>query len=277
MKVLSQYTTELRFICESLAGNENTEYSSVNAVIQTAIPLIFDFDFPIFDESYRNILETKIIKHYYTREIGLETYGLWKLKLDTKLNEIMPYYNQLYQSATLDFNPLWDTNYTRQNKRDNSQNTGTETSGTTEYTDNTASSTKNSSDVTGNSETSQNVDNEHWDYFSDTPQGGVTGIQERNYLTNARNVTDDNTVDTTNTINNHTSSNGTTDSTTTGNTTNSQTSNSLTTSTDEFIEQIQGKTGGSSYASLINDYRSTLLNIDMQVIDELSDLFMLVY
>lgn len=274
---MSQYTTELRFICESLAGHENTEYSSVNSVIQTAIPFIFDFDFPIFDESYRNILETKIIKHYYTREIGLETYGLWKLKLDTKLNEIMPYYNQLYESATLDFNPLWDTNYIRQNKRDNNQNTGTETSGTTEYTDNTTSTTENTSNITDNSETSQNVDNNHWDYYSDTPQGGVDGLQDRNYLTNARNTTDNNTIATTDNRTSNTTTNGTTNSGTSGNTANSQSSNSTITSTDQFIEQIQGKTGGSSYASMINEYRSTLLNIDMQVIDELSDLFMLVY
>lgn len=274
---MSQYTTELRFICESFLNNENSDYGNVNTIIQNAIPHIFNFDFPIFDESYRNILETKIIKHYYTREIGLETYGLWKLKLDTKLNEIMPYYNQLYKSATLDFNPLWDTNYTRQNLRDNSINTGTETSGNTEYSDNTNSHTENSTTLEDNTNNSQSVDGNKWDYFSDTPQGGVTGIENRNYLTNARNNTDNTTTTNNESRNSTTSGNGTTNNMTTGNSSNNQTSNSKTITTDQFIEQIQGKTGGGSFSSLINEYRTTLLNIDMQIIDELSELFMLIY
>ena len=87
---MSKYTTELRYICEMYAGGESKGYSDVNKVIQAAIPKVFDFDFPIFDEAYRNVLCTKILKHYYTREIAAETVGLWKLWLDTKMNEIMP-------------------------------------------------------------------------------------------------------------------------------------------------------------------------------------------
>ena len=50
--------------------------------------MIFDFDFPIFDEDYKIPLEKKILRHYYLREIGFETLGVWKLKLNDKLNEI---------------------------------------------------------------------------------------------------------------------------------------------------------------------------------------------
>ena len=111
---MSKYTTQVRFICESLAGlTESKGYDDVNSIIETAAPKIFSFDFPMFDESYRGVLEKKILKHYYTREIGLETYGLWKLKLDTKMNEIMPYFNQRYQSETLQFNPFYDFEVTR--------------------------------------------------------------------------------------------------------------------------------------------------------------------
>lgn len=116
---MSKYTTELRYICETEAGlSESVGQTKIKDVIAKAIPKIFDFDFPIFDESYRNVLETKILKHYYTREIGLETYGLWKLKLDTKLNEIMPFYNQLYKSALLEFNPLYEVDYSKTGNRD---------------------------------------------------------------------------------------------------------------------------------------------------------------
>ena len=84
---MSKYTTEVRFICETAAGLETSQgYTSVNKIIEKALPSVFDFTFPIFDESYRNVLETKILKHYYTREIGLESVGLWKLNLETKLS-----------------------------------------------------------------------------------------------------------------------------------------------------------------------------------------------
>ena len=106
---MSKYTTEVRYICENAAGyKESKGYSDVDKIIEDSIPSIFSFDFPIFDDNYRNVLCTKILRHYYTREIGFETVGLWKLKLQTKLGEVMPYFNQLYKSELLKFNPLYD-------------------------------------------------------------------------------------------------------------------------------------------------------------------------
>lgn len=57
---------------------------------------IFDFDYPIFDSTYKTVLEQKIIDYYYFREIGLETVTQFKHFLKSKMNRIMPYYNQLY-------------------------------------------------------------------------------------------------------------------------------------------------------------------------------------
>ena len=92
---MSKYTTELRSICEQFAElTESVGYKKVDEVIRLALPKIFYFDFPIFDENHRTELETKIIKHYYTREIGVETVGLWLLKLEMTMNEIMPYCHQ---------------------------------------------------------------------------------------------------------------------------------------------------------------------------------------
>lgn len=108
---MSKYTTELRFICESLVPNY--EIKSINEIIEEARQKIFDFEYPIIDESYKKILETKIIKHFYIREIGLETYGLWKLRLDSKMNEIMPFYNKLYESELYKIDPLINTNITK--------------------------------------------------------------------------------------------------------------------------------------------------------------------
>lgn len=110
---MSKYTTEVRFICEEAAGlSESKGFADVNAIIQAAIPKVFSFNFPIYDEQYRNVLCTKILMHYYTREIGEETVGLWKLRLNTRLNEIMPYYNKLYETERLKINPLINVDYT---------------------------------------------------------------------------------------------------------------------------------------------------------------------
>lgn len=110
---MSKYTTEIRFLCESLTGHtESVGYNGIKNVLNDAAPIIFDFDFPIFDEQYRLPLEIKILRHYYTREISEETYGLWKLKLEDRMNVIMPYYNKLYESELLKFDPFRDVDLT---------------------------------------------------------------------------------------------------------------------------------------------------------------------
>ena len=161
---MSMYTTELRFICENYAGlTESTGYSNVEQVIAGALPKLFDFDFPIFDEDYRTVIETKIVKHYYTREICEETVGLWKLRLNTTMNEIMPYYNKLYTAWAADFNPLYDTDITTMHTLDNTSNQTT----------------------TGKST----------DRFSDTPQGSLDNIENNTYLSSA-NINDTNATGT---------------------------------------------------------------------------------
>ena len=96
---MSKYTTELRFICEKYAGKDSSvNYNQVDQVIDLARPYIFDFNYPIFSADYKAPLENKIIKHFYTREICAETVGLWKLYLNRKMNENMPYYNQRIKS-----------------------------------------------------------------------------------------------------------------------------------------------------------------------------------
>jgi hypothetical protein len=127
---VSKYTTEVRYICETLAGDvESTGFDNIENIISKSRDKVFNFNYPIFDPTYRVALETKILKHFYTREIAHETVGLWKLKLSAKMNEIMPYYNQLYKSELLVFNPLYDVDYT--NKKDD---TKTKTSNSTENT-----------------------------------------------------------------------------------------------------------------------------------------------
>lgn len=245
---MSKYTTEVRFICETACGmNESEGYNSVENILTVSSPKVFDFYFPIFDESYRLVLERKILRHYYTQEIGEETVGLWKLRLNTRLNEIMPYYNKLYESQLIEFNPLYDADYYKDGNRDGRRNDVENTNG---------SGTVNRQNVPKNSQ---------WTLFSDTPQGGITGIANAEdpsvvsnaYLTNATHVINDAT--------------GSTDN---AQTTQNNNRNTNITTTEDYLEHVYGKFPGRSYSKLLMEYRETFLNIDMQIINELQDLFM---
>ena len=109
---MSYYTTELRYLCEKVAGcfDSPPSYQSTDFVIWEAAKKVFG-DYPIFDEVHRQVLNNKILKHYYFQEIGFETEGRFLFELNRKMNEIMPYYNKLYQSELLDFDPFENVNY----------------------------------------------------------------------------------------------------------------------------------------------------------------------
>lgn len=243
---MSKYTTEVRFICEQNAGLKESEGGdSVDKIVESARTKIFNFSYPIFDENYRSVLECKILKHFYTREIGEETVGLWKLRLNTKLNEIMGYYNQLYKSELLEFNPLYTHNLER--------NYGRSIEATSDSSGLIKSSSNSSASASGNTSSNE------WDKYSDTPQGGLTGVENDNYLTNARNI----------------SSNGNNSGSQSGSQSGSSSSSdsNKSNSVEGYLEKVSGFEGGSA-SKLLQEYRETFLNIDVMIIDELEVLFM---
>ena len=264
---MSKYTTEVRFICENANGLADSEgYSKINDIIQGAIPKIFDFDFPIYDESYRNVLCGKILKHYYTREIGLETVGLWKLHLDMRLNEIMPYYNQLYKSAMIDFNPMYDVDLTTTMDRD--------TDGVTEINneDKTVNNYTDTKNTNGNNTDETNYDDSstNRDLYAETPQGSLDNVENETYLTNARkniNVGEGHSKTTA-------EYNGAETITKTGDGTVTKKGNTKVTSTEDYVLKVSGKNSSASYSKLLQEFRTTFLNIDLMIIGELGDLFM---
>lgn len=275
---MSKYTTEVRFLCESLTGHDDsTGFDDIDSIIEDAIPIIFSFDFPIFDEEYRNVLCTKILRHYYTREIGLETYGLWKLKLQTKLNEIMPYYNKLYESELYKYNPLYDVDMTTTNV---GQKTGERTDVNTDNRTNTFSGSRTSENEQTNVASNENVrnsDTEDRDMYSDTPQGSLTGVDTNAYLTNFRKVLgSNNTTDKGNATDVASGKQSITDSNTESSN-GANTSIGKTNNTEDYVMHVFGKSAGANYAKMIKDFRDNLLNIDMDVIRDLGELFMLLW
>lgn len=252
---MSKYTTEVRFICEQVSGLEESKgYDDTEEIIEAARPHIFDFDYPFFDPAYKPILERKILDHYYTREIAYETYGLWKQKLRAKMREIMPYYNKLYESELIKFNPLYTEDIRVDGNRISNGETGGQDVGVAGGTDTRADNRKNNT----------------WDLYSDTPQGAVNGILgaedepsigKNGYLTNARHTFGD--------------TDGSTGSTTYGRT---DTTNYGKTTKDDstYWETIQGYRGFIPSKSLL-EYRKTFLNIDMMIINDLKELFFLLW
>lgn len=84
---MSNYTTELRKIDEKL--------------IDTALSF-----YQIFDETYRKVLNTKIKQHFWYNEIAHESIDIFLFQLKVKMNEIMPYYNQIYEAELIKRDPF---------------------------------------------------------------------------------------------------------------------------------------------------------------------------
>lgn len=113
----NQYTISVRWIVESYS--QETPDITTDQKIAIALPKIFNFDFPIYDESYRLTFEDKLIRHFYFHEINITSIGRWKFMLREKLNLIMPVYNKMYEAVAIKYDPLIDTQmhetYTRNN------------------------------------------------------------------------------------------------------------------------------------------------------------------
>lgn len=244
---MSKYTTEVRFICESKSGlSESKGFGSVDEVLNGSWDKIFTSKVSFFDEEYRGVLCKKILKHYYLREIGCETVGIWLLWMNTKLEEIMPYYNKLYESELIKFNPMYDVDWNRKgNKTGNESGSGSR------------STSGNNSGTNTQSGTSSNT---RKDLYSDTPQGALTGVESETYLTNARKVSDSG----------ETGVNGSTS----GSYEDSESSSNKVDTTENYVESVCGKQGTGSYSKMLNEFRETFLNIDMQVIEEFAEMFM---
>lgn len=239
---MSSYTTEVRFICESLYRLEHsTGYNDIEKILKSVHKKIFDFDYPIFDEKYRSVLEIMILRHFYTREIGFETVGLWKLKLADKMITIMPYYNKWYESDLLKFNPLWDTDFTRKGNI------------------NDTNKSKNDSESTDKGKQTNSNNSKLKSKFSDTPQGSISSLENDTYLTSA-------TIDETNGSYTNTNENNSTN-----------TIKHEATNLNEYFEIIQGNRGVFDNGTMLRHYRETLTNINKQLLRELEDLFMLLW
>ena len=117
---MGTFTLRLSEVLEILHNESMDDYDfqvqyesmEFEGVAYGKLPVLVDYEdvglahYPIFNENYRKILNGKIIDEYFNREIGMETIDDWKLALRRKMDQIMPFYNKLYESEKIEFNPL---------------------------------------------------------------------------------------------------------------------------------------------------------------------------
>lgn len=244
---MATYTMQLRTLCESIGTEDNhTGIDAVDGIIERSWERVFGEGWDTYDPEYKKVLCRKILRHYWMKEIGAETPALFMFWLQTRMEEIMPYFNQLYKSAMIEFDPMKDYELTHTAKRVNDGTTDSENMSTT-----SATQERNAS----NEESSKNVTK-----FSDTPQGQLTHVEDGTYLTSAT-IAD-------------VTRNGETNETSIGSAESTNVGKVELRNTEDYTLHVIGKTGGRSYSKLLKEFRDTMLNIDMMIIERLSDLFM---
>lgn len=295
MRKIAKFTTELRTIVNSKDINGEPYNLGLN-------------EYPIYKEEYRETLNKKIIQHFYFREIGLETTELFKMFLNRKMNEIMPFYNQMYKSSDIEFNPLWNVEM-HETYTHTIEDTGktivdgtTSKNGTENSNQDVNSSSKENivQDSTVNVDSNQNVKTSNTDTTNednlnikqDTPQSALTDedIKGSIYASstdhNKNDIVKSSDIETDDNVDSETTQNSTSDNTTTGVTTSSllnETSESLkqdneinvtNKKTETFTRLEEGSSAGLPYSDAIKQWRKIMVNIDMLIIEELEPLFM---
>lgn len=269
---MSKYTTQLRWPIEQELNNLNLENSEENW--EQVYKFVGLDDYPIYKEEHRSVLNNMIIRRYYFREIGFETWGQFRWMLRRTMFEIMPWYNKVYEALEMLKDPLtsrdmhyeesWDVATTNDVVRDGSAKTDETVNGST--SNNTTTSGSSTTDSSGTT-TDRNV-------FQDTPMNQLDsgGIRALDYATNV--TYDDGT------------STDTTDSTTRSATDSSGATETVTNAkrTEKDVTDQDGTDKGwrvhrewgydIPLSDLLKKYRDNFINIDMEIVDSLNDLFM---
>ena len=254
---MSKYTLELRRIQQSHK--------------------IFDFDYDFYtnDETIKYNFEDKFINEYYFNEIGFETIHRFKQRLRTKLNKIMPYYTQLYQtelrSKDIDFmlnKDLTETfikefEGTTSNELDNTNSSNTS---------NTLSETENNINDINESVVNTNVS----DFKESNIEMGNASIElQQGSITNVNNTISENNNITSSKLTNN--KNVKSDLDNTFNSSLKSNSNEVRKETETNTLTSKGNIGVTSSAELLEKWRKVIINIDDLIINECSDLFIQVY
>lgn len=219
---------------------------------------IWDFEIPLDgmqtngvpDHKFHEDFKKQFNDHFWFREIGFETVGRFKHYLRSRVLEIMPYYNDLYNSFIIMKgieDPFGNVNMTE---------TFSEISkGSSEGT--SSGNGKTTSTANGSS-TGSTFGTE---ISSDTPQGEISNIER--YMTNAKK--NDNGHDSIDESNSESNSESSSD-------TSASSESEITRTTTR-----KGNHGVNTYAHDMKEYRDILVNIYARMFNDLNHLFLGVY
>ena len=237
-------------------------------------------DYPIWDEEHRKVLNDKIIKHYWFREIGAETPGRFKFYLNRTMEEIMPYYVELYKTKMFEYNPIHNVDYKeeytieRDNERTNDNTSNSKVTGTSK--DNVTGSSELSGETNSTAETTDKLRK----IEVDTPQGYLGLDNDGESLDYASKVTFDK---------NQNNSSGNTDTTQTSNTSSEATGENTSESeytgknimkgsqSETYSRHLAGNYGVKTTQEMIREERDLIINIDLMIIKDIADCFMNIY
>lgn len=277
---------------------------TIKELIESGIN-IFDFDYMFYnhDIGAKQVFENKFIDQFYYYEIGFDDVDKFKHFLRTKLITSYPYYYQLYQTelrcAEIDFMLNKDLKETIKKEIKN-QADNIKTSTTTGTVTNEEIKTGNNvSAREGENTTTDNINATMTDEYTESndntikesnianglssteiQKGYLTGMQDTT-ANNSYNLTEENSATNSSTLNLNESTTNTINENQTGTVTNDITqtdSNKIDETQAETTELIsQGNIGVTSSAELLEKWRKVILNIDMMLLNELSNLFLKIY
>lgn len=139
-------------------NKSDDEKTPIAGLAKAGRSMFFNDDYPLSSNISREDFETLILNHFLMRRIGFDTVTAFKIQLNTKLCEIMPEYNKLF-----DFLHGWDLF------------TSGETISRTSTTNNSESSSGSTSANSSNTGTSATK-------YSDTPQNHIAEVDSGEYV-----------------------------------------------------------------------------------------------
>lgn len=150
--IMNPVPPTLYSIMNSIANYDSEVKTKIRNLAKATHEKIFDFDYPLSSKVDKEEFECQILNHFIMRRIGQETFTAFQLFLENKLNEILPYYNIMFDSLS-DYNLFNDGEVITRNRQDN----GT---------------------------SSLNSDNNVKSRFSEYPLGQLSDIDNGDYVTN---------------------------------------------------------------------------------------------
>ena len=234
---MSKYTLELRYLYKDKKFK------------------LFDFPYNLYDNDLKPWFEEKFIQHFMFYEIGFDSVAMFKQRLMSKLNDIFPYYKQLYEteleSRNINFllNKDLKETFIREIDSEN-QSSGINT---TQQNSNSTNTISQNGESSNNHKESTIRDGVSVSSLSDGYLTGVSSDNSTSSSTGNSNSSDD--IKTEGTL--------------------SQKGNEKSIEKTELISQ--GNIGVTSSAHLLKAWREVLINMDEIIIESCNDLFMKIY